>query len=372
MDMRAALLVALVGCAEPDPNDWHVTVFRGTSASGIEPGVEVPAIASNASCTGDFDGDGVPDLALAGPQRAQLLLMQAGTLVAQTPIEIPHVTSSYDAVAITCGDLDEDGNLDIAIEGNEPEGWTIKTFLGDGRGGLVSGAEVPSAWPFQLAAKDVNHDGHLDLVSASSEILTELGHGDGTYDPPVRSSVGIYAEAADLADLDGDGLLDIVLTSYFPDGLLEPAGTAISVLRGRGDGTFGDERSYEAGEGTLGVLVAPLDADASPDVLVTTESDGIRVLHGDGHGAFGSARDIAKAGSFGRWIAAHDFDNDGRLDVASLARGRIAIFHSDEDGSFSQASAQEIARDSLGLSIVDVDGDGTMDLVALDVPEYRL
>lgn len=243
-----------------------------------------------------------------------------------------------------------------------------KTFLGDGRGGLLAGAEVRSAWVVHVAAKDVNNDGHLDLVSASHEIVTELGHGNGTYDPPVRSHVGIDARAADLADLDGDGLLDIVLTSYLPGGLLEPAGTSISVLRGRGDGTFGDEKSYEAGEGTWDVLVAPRDLDGSPDVVVTTDGDGIRILHGDGHGAFGKANYLVpstKGLANGRWLAAADFDRDGRLDVAALSSSRLEILHAEDDGTFSPATVQDTPPGSWRLSTLDVEGDGLMDVVVL-------
>lgn len=98
--MRAPLLLlALLGCGESDPTGTS-PVFRVTN-SGIERGAEVPAMASYASCTGDFDGDGARDLAVIGSQRAQVLLTQAGTLVAQTPFEIPHKSSSYSASAIT-------------------------------------------------------------------------------------------------------------------------------------------------------------------------------------------------------------------------------------------------------------------------------
>ena len=80
---------------------------------------------------------------------------------------------------------------------------------------------------------DVNHDGLPDLVTAnfrSNDVSVLLGRGDGTFAPQQRVAVGPGPQSVAVADLNGDLTPDLAITDL--------GFAAVTVLLGRGDGTF--------------------------------------------------------------------------------------------------------------------------------------
>ncbi|MCH8046527.1 MAG: VCBS repeat-containing protein, partial [Planctomycetes bacterium] len=134
--------------------------------------------------------------------------------------------------------------------------------------------------PGSVAVADLDGDGALDLVTANAvgdDVSVLLGLGDGTFAAPVRFAAGDRPGSVAVADLDGDGALDLVTANRYSDD--------VSVLLGRGDGTFAAPVNFAAGDGPQSVAVADLDGDGALDLVTANRySDDVSVLVGRGDG----------------------------------------------------------------------------------------
>src|SRR5207342_159288 len=117
------------------------------------------------------------------------------------------------------------------------------------------------------------------------------------------------AQSAAVADFNGDGLLDIALNTA------GPAGSAVEVLLGKGDGSFQPNHLIlSVGQTPLSVAAGDFDGNGAVD-LVTANSNGtVSVLLGNGGGSFRPRTDLTVGGS-PHSVAVGDFNGDGRLDV---------------------------------------------------------
>src|SRR5262249_53583160 len=136
--------------------------------------------------------------------------------------------------------------------------------------------------PVSVAVADVNGDGHPDLVVAnydyysnSNDVSVLLGKGDGTFQGPLFYGAGGLPSAVVVADVNGDGHPDLVVNIG-----------VVSVLLGKGDGTFQGPQFYGAGGLPSAVVVADVNGDGYPDLVtanaaIPTSSD-VSVLLGKG------------------------------------------------------------------------------------------
>jgi len=174
-------------------------------------------------------------------------------------------------------DINGDGNLDVlavvnAIGGGSPRQGAVMTALGNGNGTFQAPAGVAlvgaNASPQSLLILDINGDGHLDVLTGNgSSVSTLLGNGTGTFATGTADSnlVG-YSLAA--ADVNGDGLTDVALADW--------SGDRVSVALGNGDGTF-DPPSFiamPAGSNPYGLAIADLNGDGLGDIVVGTYAGG--------------------------------------------------------------------------------------------------
>ncbi len=218
---------------------------------------------------------------------------------------------------IALGSLSNNGKIDIVT--CNPAGNTISVLLGNGDGTFGGASTYATGLgPECPALADFNGDGFLDVVVSNTSATTVsvlLGNGLGAFGAKTDFSTGTApAPGVAVGDLRGNGKLDLVVGN----------GTtgSVVVLLGNGDGTFAAKVDYTVGFYTLNVVLADIDGDGKLDVTtrdytsVAGTTGGTCVLLGNGDGTFGTATAYGTTDS-PSCITVGDFDGDGKLDLAT-------------------------------------------------------
>ena len=171
----------------------------------------------------------------------------------------------------------------------------------------------------------------VSSTDCSGVVDVMLGNGDGTFGPvQTYLSGGYMAMSAAVADLNGDGKPDIVVANSAVSSTDETNGS-IGVLLGNGDGTFQSARKYNSlAFATWDVAVADVDGDSIPDVVTSNachsapngsscSSGAVTVLFGKGDGTFPRTAIYSAGAAQSRHLAVADLNHDGRPDVAVVS-----------------------------------------------------
>jgi hypothetical protein len=214
--------------------------------------------------------------------------------------------------------------------------------------------------PYSVAVGDLNRDGIPDLVTAnfdSNTISVLLGKGDGTFQPASDYSVGSNPVAVVVGDFNGDGKPDLA-ASNSGDG-------TVSLLLGKGDGTFAPAGTLKVGAYPGSLATGDFNHDGKLDLAVPNWTDGtVSVLLGKGNGSFQSAVSY-NVGAEPRAVAVGDFNGDGKLDlaVARQISGTVAVLLGNGDGTFQPAVNYSAGYRATSVAAGDLNHDGKLDLV---------
>jgi len=306
------------------------------------------------------------------------------------PVDMDHDGDGYYDPPIVNADFNGDGKPDLAAVNSARNAISVRLGVGDGT--LADAIEVayPSGVaPISMVAGDFDGDGKTDLITGNSGSLSWLrGKGDGTFHNPVDylfpTSEFTYLPL-DLAagDINGDGHSDLVIrftpfsghfsrTSRFP---------GLGVLPGNGDGTFRQNDgvlapflylSEVAGRrNTMGhVAVGDIDRDGRSDVIVGASvgaNESLYVFRGRADGTLELTSQYAES-QVSRHMTMADMNGDGWLDLAYTNQIHVDLRLNNQDGTFGVPIATNALTLGANFSFADMNGDGRLDLITRDYP----
>jgi hypothetical protein len=353
-------------------------------------------IDANWAVPGDFNGDGIPDIAASAA--AGLVTIWLGDATGNFTLKQQiSATPFYGGpIAGAVGDFNGDGKLDIVILNNNVNPGVAQIYLGNGDGAfpplpnaVVTVGTVNQNSPNSVVVGDFNRDGFLDFATANRSPYNDsmsvvMGNGNGTFQtavnyPTTNNLNTVNAVSIVTGDFNHDGYLDLAM-------LLQGGNSQIAVFLNAGNGTFGTPSFYPAGGSAtdpafaVDLSVEDFNKDGNPDLVFAANwRGGIGVLMGNADGSFGWptwwTTDVDAAG-----VATGDFNGDGNPDivVSAVSDNTVTVVLGNGDGTFKSVESYEPFIISSGyfppealphpsaVTLGDFNGDGKPDMAVVD------
>ena len=341
-----------------NPGFANVILANKSSPGAFVKGVHYPTTGNDPSsiAVADLTGSGSLDLVVANFSSGSVSVFMHGATPG-TYIPAVSVTSGGAPNQVVIADVNGDGHPDLVLADSSTSGNAIILFQDPANPGhflaptLLSTGTNSAA---SVAAADLNGDGKLDIVAAVSDINGDNGAvyvfyqsttTPGTFLPPVIFPAGAQPQSVRIADVNGDGLPDLVVANFGPgaDGK-GSAGVSVLLQDAAHRGQFLAPVTYATQAGSLDVVVADLNGDGKPDLVVANRgprpTGSVSVLLQDAAhpGVFLSATSYP---GFGQplGVAVADLNGDGHPDIA-VADGvsaTVLLQNATSPGTFAAA-----------------------------------
>ena len=362
-------------------NNLSVIFGGGDGTLGINPALFAGGPGPRQVELDDLDSDGNLDIACAtfttnpavpGGHAISLRMGNGDGTFADFVLH-PCNLSSNGPQAIATGDLDGNGSLDLAIA--YETGMSAGVMLNNGDG--TFGPDAPyghllddqSVWANDVAIGDLDGDEDLDLVSAGQHLAVNFNNGNGTFMAEVAYGP-LATYSIQLEDVDGDDDLDIAAASLVggvsSDGLL-------TIRHNNGSGVFGAPTDYVAGNYPGSIAFGDVDGDGDRDVLVANWFSGnfgpphVSIMLKDANGDYATAYTV-DADERCRYASFADLDQDDDLDivVSNNVGDNVSVALNDGDGTFADSVQYGAGDGNWSHDIGDVNNDGLLDIVTAD------
>jgi len=308
----------------------------------------------------DFNGNGLPDIvynavnATTGAEQVHILVNQGGGIFTDT------MPSSLQGVGgqICAGDFNLDGKADLVVQISDGLELKVQTFLSEGNNVFSLASETDLVLsplyesdnsPYSFVVGDFDHDGFPDLAGTGgaaepSQLLFLWGNGQGQFSPQFVN--GPQGESL-LGDINGDGLPDIVIHDAINE---------LSVVLGQTGRTFPSLPLLLPAPGPY-ISIADVNGDGLPDIMV-----GNSIFLNAGNESFSPAVVVTTDA----WAIA-DLNGDGLADLVGGSGSDVLIWPGTGNPSFPGSPITYTPPGQVGISelqIVDMDKDGYLDLLS--------
>jgi hypothetical protein len=396
-------------------NDVSVIVGNGAGGFG-SPASSPVGNGAYSVAIGDFNGDGTADLVSTNaiPSTISVLLGTGGGSLGAALSKSVGFSPFHVAIA----DWNGDGNQDLVTANNSA--GSVSILIGNGAGAFAAASSLATAPGAScVAIGDLNGDAKSDLVVAntgagplwvgSATILLGTG-GGGFAANPTNYYIGYKSIGVALADLNGDGTLDLVTANYLganvtavagdglgrfraplgfavgsdpndlavgdwsgdgiPDLVVETGDQNVRTLKGLGNGAFSNPTMYALGDAGFGIALADLNADGFLDIVTNSGSSTVTILFGAAGGVFGAPIHLPAPMGSNHSLAIGDMNGDGLPDLvrAMPTFNTVSILVATAPGSFGPTIPVFVGNPPSAIALGDVDKDGFMDIVASSGP----
>jgi hypothetical protein len=240
--------------------DSIIDIFTGDGTGNFTLVNTIPTVVNPVSMVvTDFNLDGFSDLAVAnGQDNTVTVFLGRGNgsfWITSTPL----ATALSGPVQVLASDFNNDGFAELMIVNSKNNTITILPGKGTGAFGNAAAALTLASAPSAVAVGDFNLDGKMDIAVVSqtgNTVTVYLGNGNNTFQTGVPYATGTGPDSVAVADVNGDGLLDLVTAN---------SGGTVSVLLGVAGGTFGTNTDFTAGAGAQSLVIGDFNNNGKLD-----------------------------------------------------------------------------------------------------------
>jgi len=283
------------------------------------------------------------------------------------------LTVGNGVIDVAAADINGDGHVDL-ISANRGDN-TLTVLTNNGNGGFGFSTNLPvGLFPNYVVSADVNGNGRLDLICANFQTNTLtvwFNNGRGGFVTNATLKVGNGPYSVAVADVNGDGYVDLITVNYGSDAL---AGNTLTVLTNNAAGVFGFNATLTVGNRPDCVVVADVNGDGKPDLICANWGDNSwMVLTNNGSGVFGVSSTVGNPFGGGYKpdsLVAGDFNGDGNLELICGTSGPCSgnnhtmVVLTNNGAGIIGFNATLNAGEDQNVIAADLNGDGKLDVIS--------
>jgi hypothetical protein len=315
---------------------------------------------------GDLDGDGKLDILLVKGRHWQLVSrVLLGDGRGHFPIAYHLSETPYRSYSGRIVDIDGDGDLDVVLSNDAPDPKVI--YVNDGKGHFKLGTTYGRVdWETRnVSVADVNSDHLPDIIVANRTDKNPsnyicLNHDKGRFDPDCIPFSHESATTITAADFNHDGLIDLVVPNR--------DGGQSYVYLGDRNASFLSLKRVPFGPANATIRMAEaadLNGDGLLDIVaIDDEHQGVAIYFGQKNGTFSTALPLDNGRVTPYALAVSDLNHDGKVDIiiGNVEAPSTVYFNNGTGSHYAPIQFGDNKGTAYGFSVADLDGDGLPDI----------